>query len=181
MAQAAQIRAASAPDSGPRMSALQRLLAPALAEEAEPAVVPLFPEAGMETDAAPEHGTPDETDWPAAIRTIRDVAARVRQARAEAEEAERRAEALAERSARQAEEAQARQRAAEAEMRAALLRAEQAEAAARAAEARAACAEEEMRAAQAGRSEAQMWLKRLYACVLTEFEGLTEEPAARGA
>ncbi|GJD57496.1 hypothetical protein [Methylobacterium dankookense] len=177
MAQAAQIRTVSAPETGPRMSALQRLLAPVLVE-AEPAIVSLVLEAG---EGIPAEDGSAETDWPAAIQMIRDVASRVRQARAEADEVGRRAEALAERSARQAAEAETRLRLAEAETQGALLRAEQAEAAARAAEARAAQAEEAMRAAQADRQEAQVWLKRLYASVLTEFEGLTEVPAARAA
>lgn len=181
MAQAAQIWAESPSEPGARMSALQRLLAPVLtpSEDAEPAIVPLFPETGAGAQVG--EGSSVDVDWPAAIRLISDVAARVRQAHAEADEAGRRAEALAERSTRRAEDAEARLRLAEAETQGALLRAEQAEAAARAAEARAARAEEAMRAAQADRQEAQAWLKRLYASVLTEFEGLTDLPKAHTA
>lgn len=99
----------------------------------------------------------------------------MRDARKAARESAKRSQALVQRTLRQADLAERRVRAAEAAAEAALLRVKRAEAAAQVAEAPAHRAEEQMRAAQAKQAEAQMWLKHLDTCVLTEFEGLTEK------
>ncbi|MGU3538432.1 hypothetical protein [Methylobacterium sp. A54F] len=118
-----------------------------------------------------------EVDWPGAVQLIRDVGTRVRRSRDQAQETVRRSQALIKRSIVQAEEAEERVRTAEAAAAQAQQRAERAEAAAAAAEARARAAEAEARVARAAQAEAQAWLKRVYVCVRTEFESLTDEVA----
>jgi hypothetical protein len=162
------------PDAGTseRLS-LRQLIAPVLVQTGRSDIVPL--DRVKQKPVGPEDAL-TQLDWPAAIQLIREVGGRTRQSRKAAQEAVRQAQALADYSQRQSVEAERRLRAAEAMAEAAIRRAEQAESAAQAAEMRARQAEEEMGAARAGQVEAQVWLKRLYSCVLTEFEGLTDDP-----
>ena len=184
------------------LTPLQRLVAPGDHER----IVRIFgaeAAAGMRADLPESVDAADaeaEPDWPAAIQLIRDAGGRIRQARAGAEEATRRAHALVGRSARDAEAAEQRARAAEEATEAALRRAEQAEAArtaaeaaaaaaeataaaaeaaAAAAEARACRADEDAAAARAAEAEARLWLRRLLACLKTEFAETSDAPDAR--
>lgn len=154
------------------LTPLQRLIAPGDHER----IVRLFGAVAADgPDASPVDPEAD-LDWPAAIQLIREAGGRIRQERAGAQEATRRAHALVGRSAEEAEAAEQRARAAEAAAEAALRRAEQAEmaraaaeAAAAAAEARAQRADEEATAARNAEAEARLWLRRLFACLKTEF------------
>lgn len=161
------------------LSPLQRLVAPADRER----IVRLFGTEGTRPEADPIEPDAD-LDWPAAIQLIRDAGGRIRQARAGAQEATRRAHALVGRSAQEAEAAEQRARAAEAAAETAQRRAEQAETAladaearAAAAEARARGAEEEAAAARSAEAEARLWLRRLLACLKTEFAEAPEAEA----
>ncbi len=179
------------PAAGPKPGAplgltpLQRLVAPGdherivrifgaeAAPEAAPGSVPAA-SFEAETDVADASDPEADLDWPSAIQLIREAGERVREVRASAQEATRRAHALVGRSAQQAEAAEQRARAAEDVAAAAQRRAEQAEAALAAAEARMRRAEEEAAAARAAEAEVRLWLRRLVACLKTEFAELTE-------
>lgn len=130
-------------------------------------VVPLFAEPSM----ASSQETPTEpmvVDWPAALDLIRDVGARVRQARDFAQEVSLRSQSIIQRSVKQTEDAERRAHAAEAAGKAAALRAEKADELARLSEARAKLAEKQAEEARAGEAEARLWLRRVHACLRDE-------------
>ena len=129
---------------------------------------------------AASHAMPDlsvqtETNWPAAIEMIRDVGARMRQARRYAQDVVAHSQGVVEGAFRRLEETERRLHLAEAAAQDALRRAEQAEAAARMADARARRAEEEAEATRLKLAEAQVWLRRLYSSVQVEFRELTDD------
>lgn len=132
-------------------------------------IVQLFPEPHRADEAE------DEPNWPAAIELIRDVGARMRQARRYAQDVVLHSQAVLDGTMHRLEEAERRLRLAESAARDAHLRAERAELAAQMADARARRAEEETELNRAKLAEAQMWLKRLYSSVQIEFRDLSEE------
>lgn len=138
-------------------------------------IVPFFVEPGISPPRLADVG-PGETDWPAALDLIRDVGDRVRRARDFAQEVSRQSQSIIRRSLKQTEEAERRAEAAEASAAAAIARAERAEELARLSEARAKLAEKQAEAAKAGEAEAQLWLRRVHACLKDEFKDLTEDP-----
>lgn len=132
-------------------------------------VVQLFPDPPHSNEAE------EEPNWPAAIELIRDVGARMRQARRFAQDVVEHSQAVIDGTMHRLEEAERRLRLAESAARDAHLRAERAELAAQMADARARRAEEETELNRAKLAEAQMWLKRLYSSVQIEFRDLSEE------
>ncbi len=118
---------------------------------------------------------PLETNWPAAIELIRDVGARMRQARRYAQDVVAHSQGVVESTIRQLEDTERRLRLTEAAAQDALLRAERAETAALMADARARRAEEEAEVTRAKLAEAQVWLRRLYSSVHVEFRDLTDD------
>ena len=130
-------------------------------------VVPLFAEPDMPNSPTPSAG-PEVVDWPAALDLIRDVGARVRRARDFAQEVSLRSQSIIRRSVKQTEDAERRAQAAEAAAQAATQRAEKADELARLAEARAKLAERQAEEARAGEAEAQLWLRRVHACLKDE-------------
>jgi hypothetical protein len=162
-----------APAVGPAgPTPLQRLIAPGDQER----IARLF---GAAAEPGAEPAEPGDLDGPAAIRLIRAAGEWRRQERAAARDAVREAHALVDRSARDAEAAEQRARAAEDAAGAAQGRAEAAEAAAAAAEARACRAEAEATLAREAEAEARLWLRRLMACLMTEFGEVAEMREAR--
>ena len=130
-------------------------------------VVPLFAEPS-ETVFQEVPGEATAVDWPAALDLIRDVGVRVRRARDFAQEVSLRSQSIIQRSVKQTEDAERRAQAAEAAMKAATLRADRAEELARLSEARAKLAEKQAEEARAGEAEAQLWLRRVHACLKDE-------------
>jgi hypothetical protein len=127
------------------------------------------------THITPDQPAPVETNWPAAIEMIRDVGARMRQARRYAQDVVAHSQGVVDGAFRRLEETERRLRLAEAAAQDALRRAEQAEAAARMADARARRAEEEAEVSRLKLAEAQVWLRRLYSSVQVEFRELTDD------
>lgn len=148
---------------------LRQLLTPARSAGDHSGIVQLFPDSSATEDNA------EEPNWPAALEMIRDVGARMRQARRFAQDVAQHSQAMIDATAHRLEEAEHRLRMAESAARDADLRAERAEAAARMADARARRAEEETELNRAKLAEAQMWLKRLYSSVQIEFREIGEE------
>ena len=151
--------------------------AASIAPAPEPAVnvVPLFAgqaEAGIDPDPSDEA----PTDWPSAIQMIREVGTQVRRERDLAQHLVKQSRTLVQRSVVQVEEAEKRAEAAQADAAQASLRAERAEERARLAEERAKQAEERAQIARAGEEEAQLWLRRLYACLRRELGDLASDP-----
>jgi hypothetical protein len=116
-----------------------------------------------------------DANWPAAIEMIRDVGARIRQARRYAQDVVAHSQGVVEATVRQLEDTERRLRLAEAAAQDALLRAQQAETALKMADARARRAEEEAETTRAKLAEAQIWLRRLYSSVHVEFRELTDD------
>ncbi|TXM91437.1 hypothetical protein FV232_21400 [Methylobacterium sp. WL30] len=139
-------------------------------------IVPLFTEPGVPVPQE-ARGEPNAVDWPAAIDLIRDVGARVRQARDFAQEVSRHSQSIIQRSVKQAEDAERRAEAAEATAAVAILRANQADELARLSEARAKLAEQQAETAKAAEAEAQLWLRRIHACLKDELGDLTVDYA----
>lgn len=136
-------------------------------------VVPLFVvDAQSETDANTAGDV--HTDWPGALQMIRDVGAQVRRERDLARELMKQSHAIAQRSIAQAEEAEKRAGAAEMRAAEASLRADYAEERARLAEKQALRADEQAQAARAGEEEAQLWLRRLYKSLRSEFDVIAD-------
>lgn len=127
-----------------------------------------------DAETAFEPAAPD-SNWPAAIEMIRDVGARIREARRYAQDVVVHSQGVVESTIRQLEDTERRLRLAEAAAQDALLRAERAETAARMADARARRAEEELDQTRAKLAEAQVYLRRLYSSVHVEFRDLTED------
>ena len=134
-------------------------------------IVPLFSEPNVSA-AEMVDGDSAETDWPAALDLIRDAGARVRRARDFAQEVSRHSQSIIRRSVEQTENAERRAEAAEASAKAALARAVKAEELARLSEARAKLAEKQAEVAKAAEAEAQLWLKRIHACLNDELSDL---------
>lgn len=130
-------------------------------------VVPLFAEPSM-PGSQETFAEPTVVDWPAALDLIRDVGARVRRARDFAQEVSLRSQSIIRRSVKQTEDAERRAQAAEAAAKAATLRADKADELARLSEARANLAEKQAEEARAGEAEAQLWLRRVHACLKDE-------------
>ena len=130
-------------------------------------VVPLFAEPS-EPVSQETPGEPTAVDWPAALDMIRGVGARVRRARDFAQEVSLRSQSIIRRSVKQTEDAERRAQAAEATAKAATLRADRADELARLSEARAKLAEKQAEEAKAGEAEAQLWLRRVHACLKDE-------------
>jgi hypothetical protein len=155
---------------------LRQLLIPSRVLAERFGVVKLFPDQGPHGPAAVEEIDDDEEpNWPAAVEMIRDVGARVRQARRYAQDVVQHSQAVVETTMHRLEEAERRLRLAEIAAREAQMRAERAEQAAQMSEARARRAEEETELNRAKLAEAQIWLKRLYSSVQIEFKDLSEE------
>lgn len=127
-----------------------------------------------ELNAAEEANSP-EANWPAAVEMIRDVGARVRQARRYAQDVVAHSQGVVETLRRQLEETEWRLRLTEEAAQDALRRAEQAETAAKVADARARRAEEDAEVTRMKLAEAQIWLRRLYSTVQVEFRELTDD------
>ena len=176
MPSSAQRLAASAPVPEPvNETEIDRATAEADADH-ETKVVPLF----VDQVVLAEPSRRDEAgriDWPAAIEHIRDVGARVREARDFAQEVSRHSQVIIQRSLKQTEDAEQRARAAEALAAAAAARADKAEELARLSEARARLAEKQAEAAKAAETEAQLWLRRVHACLKDEFTDLVTDLA----
>lgn len=158
-------RVVPAEDAGPGISERAAGLQPSNK------IVPLFSEP---TVPEPEraHGDSTQTDWPAALDLIRDAGARVRRARDFAQKVSRHSQSIIRRSVEQTETAERRAEAAEAAAAAAVARAVKAEELARLSEARAKLAEKQAEAARAAEAEAQLWLKRIHACLNDELSDL---------
>ncbi|AWN36709.1 hypothetical protein [Methylobacterium radiodurans] len=158
MREAAEHRAEPFP--GPNhpagLTPLQRLVA--LGDQER--IVHLF---GTATGGADLSDPEADLEGPAAIQLIREAGGRIRRERAEAEAAGQRARAAE----AAAETAEHRAETAEAALAVA-------QAAAEAAEARALRAEEEANSARDAAAEARLWLRRLVACLKTEFEAVPE-------
>ena len=148
-----------------------------IAPSPEPAVnvVPLFAEQA-DYEADPDESGERPTDWPSAIQMIRDVGTQVRRERDLAQDLVKQSRSLIQRSMAQAEEAEKRAEAAQADAFEASQRAERAEERAHLADERAKQAEERAQAARAGEEEAQLWLRRLYACLRRELGDLAAGP-----
>jgi hypothetical protein len=149
---------------------LRQLLAPALMPVERVPLTQMLPE----PDAARE-ANPLDPNWPAAVEMIRDVGARMRQARRYAQDVVAHSQGVVESTRRQLEETERRLRLTEEAAQDALRRAEQAEMAAKVADARARRAEEEAEIMRMKLAEAQIWLRRLYSSVQVEFRELTDE------
>lgn len=156
-------------DDGMPRPTLRQLLTPMRSSGENAGVVRLFPDA---SDGKDDGEVPN---WPAAIELIRDVGARMRQARRYAQDVVQHSQAMIDATTHRLEETERRLRLAESAARDAQLRAERAELAARMADARARRAEEEMELNRAKLAEAQMWLKRLYSSVQIEFRDISDE------
>ena len=130
-------------------------------------VVPLFAEPS-ETVFQEAPGETTAVDWPAALDLIRDVGARVRRARDFAQEVSLRSQSIIQRSVKQTEDAERRAQAAETAAAAAIARANKADEIARLSEARAKLAEKQAEEARASEAEAQLWLRRVHACLKDE-------------
>lgn len=117
----------------------------------------------------------NEPNWPAAIELIRDVGARMRQARRYAQDVVQHSQAVIDGAMQRLEDTERRLRQAEAAAREAQARAERAELAAQMADARARRAEHETELNRAKLAEAQMWLKRLYSSVQIEFREVSQD------
>ncbi|GJD44032.1 hypothetical protein AFCDBAGC_1894 [Methylobacterium cerastii] len=128
-------------------------------------VVPLF--AAPEVAGGPS-GPGQVVDWPSAIAQIREAGAHLRRMHDVAQAMSRHARAMIRRSLDQTEEAERRAHTAEAAAVAASLRADGAEERLRQAEARARLAEDRAAIAVAAEAEAQIWLRRTYACLKAE-------------
>lgn len=150
---------------------LRQLLAPTRNAVERSGVVQLFPEPPIADTSETE-----EPNWLAAIELIRDVGARVRQARRYTRDVVEHSQSVIDGAMHRLEETERRLRLAESAARDAHLRAERAELAAQMADARARRAEEEVELNRAKLAEAQMWLKRLYSSVQIEFRDLNEDP-----
>ncbi|MFC5555790.1 hypothetical protein [Methylobacterium iners] len=134
-------------------------------------VVPLF----AELEGFDAHSDQLDPDWPGAIQLIRDVGAQVRRERHRAREIVQQSRSLIQRTVLQAESAERRAEAAEAQAYEACLRADRADASLRLAQERAQQAEERAQTAEASEREAQIWLRRLYACLKIEQELLSRD------
>lgn len=139
-------------------------------------VVPLFAEPS-ETVLQKAPGETIAVDWPAALDLIRDVGARVRRARDFAQEVSLRSQSIIQRSVKQTEDAERRAQAAETAAVAAIARANKADEIARLSEARAKLAEKQAEEARAGAAEAQLWLRRVHACLKDELSDIDVELA----
>lgn len=148
---------------------LRQLLTPVKSAGERPGVVQLFPDCPA---SGPDSNPPN---WPAAIELIRDVGARIRQARRFTQDVVQHSQAMIDATRHRLEETERRLRLAESAARDAHLRAERAELAAKMADARARRAEQETELSRAKLAEAQMWLKRLYSNVQIEFRDVTED------
>lgn len=149
---------------------VRQLLAPTLIPVERGPVMQILPE----PDAA-EEGNILDANWPAAVEMIRDVGARMRQARRYAQDVVAHSQSVVESTRRQLEETERRLRLTEEAAQDALRRAEQAETAAKVADARARRAEEEAEVTRMKLAEAQIWLRRLYSSVQVEFRELTDD------
>lgn len=138
-------------------------------------VVPLFAEPVDFEDDDDASAAP-LTDWPNAIQLIRDVGTQIRRERDLAQHLVKQSRSLIQRSMVQAEDAEKRALAAQSDATEAFQRAERAEERARLADERAKQAEERAKLARAGEEEAQLWLRRLYACLRRELGDLTASP-----
>lgn len=144
-------------------------LALALTPQTAAKVVPLFNErASSDPDLLPTL----VVDWPSTLQRIRDAGAQVRRERDLAQDIVKQSRSLIQRSEMRVEEAEKRAATAEADASEASLRADRAEERLRLAEERAQRAEDRAQMARAGEEEAQLWLRRLYACLRREFDGL---------
>ncbi|TXM66241.1 hypothetical protein [Methylobacterium sp. WL120] len=130
-------------------------------------VVPLFSEPSLPV-LQETPGEPTVVDWPAALDLIRDVGTRVRRARDFAQEVSLRSQSIIQRSVKQTEDAERRAQAAETAAAAAIARANKADEIARLSEARAKLAENQAEEARASEAEAQLWLRRVHACLKDE-------------
>lgn len=151
---------------------------PSLRHLLAPAPVPV--ESGLPMKTLPElnaaeEASPLDANWPAAVEMIRDVGARMRQARRYAQDVVAHSQGVVESTRRQLEETERRLRLTEEAAQDALRRAEQAETAAQVADARARRAEEEAEVMRMKLAEAQIWLRRLYSSVQVEFRELTDD------
>lgn len=155
--------------NGPRPS-LRQLLVPMRGPGERGPVVQILP-----APEADEEPIPFDANWPAAIEMIRDVGARMRQARRYAQDVVQHWQGVVESTVQRLEETERRLRQSETAAQDALSRAERAEDAARIADARARRAEEEAEAARLKLAEAQVWLRRLYSSVQVEFREMTDE------